>query len=107
MAAERDAAAKYHLILAADVLPYVGDLAPTMAAAASLLAADALFGFTLETHAGAGVILGQKLRYAHSEAHVRETAATAGLALQSLRHASTRDEGGAQVPSLVIIARLS
>ena len=78
-----------------------------MAQAASLLAADALFGFTVETHAGEGIASARNCATPTAKPHVRETAATAGLALQSLRHASTRDEGGAQVPSLVIIARLS
>ena len=104
MAAELDAAPRYHLILATDVLPYVGDLAPIMTQAASLLYAGALFGFTVETHAGEGIALGEKLRYAHSEANVREAVVAAGLVLHALEHASTRDEGRAPVPSLVAIA---
>jgi predicted TPR repeat methyltransferase len=104
MAAEQDAASRYHLILAADVLPYVGDLASIMTQAASLLCAGGSFSFTVETHAGEGVVLGEKLRYAHSEADVREAVEAAGLVLHALEHASTRDEGGAPVPSLVVIA---
>jgi predicted TPR repeat methyltransferase len=104
MVAERDAASRYHLILAADVLPYVCDLAPIMAQAASLLEAGALFGFSVETHAGEGVVLGEKLRYAHAEAFVRSAIVSAGLVLHSLEHVSTRHESGIPVASLVVVA---
>jgi predicted TPR repeat methyltransferase len=104
MTAERDAASRYHLILAADVLPYVGDLAPIMAPAASLLDAGALFGVSVETHAGDGVVLGEKLRYAHSETCVRDAIASAGLVLHSLEQVSTRNESGTPVASLVVVA---
>jgi predicted TPR repeat methyltransferase len=104
MAADRAAASRYHLILAADVLPYVCDLAPIVGQAASLLEAGALFGFTVETHAGDGVVLGEKLRYAHAEAFVRSAIVSAELVLHSLEHVSTRREGGVPVASLVVVA---
>jgi predicted TPR repeat methyltransferase len=105
MRAERDADASYDLILAGDVLPYLCDLAPILANAASLLNAEAGFGFTVETHADAGVILGKTLRYAHGEPYVRNAIASAGLVLHSLVPASTRNEGGTPVAGLVVIAR--
>jgi predicted TPR repeat methyltransferase len=104
MAAERHSGAQYHLILAADLLPYVYDLKGTIAAVSPLLYAGALFGFTAETHAGDGVVLGDKLRYAHSEAHVREAVAASGLTMCSLLHAWARRENGEPVPGLVVIA---
>ena len=102
--AEREAASRYHLILAADVLPYVGKLAPIMAQAASVLEAGALFGFSLETHAGEGVVLGEKLRYAHAKACVRDAVASARLVLHSLEQVSTRNESADPVASLVVVA---
>jgi predicted TPR repeat methyltransferase len=107
MAAEQDAASRYHLILAADVLPYVGDLLPIMTRAASLLYGGALFGFTLETHARDDVVLGEKLRYAHGEAYVRAAAASAGLLIHAFEPASTRNEGGVPVAGLVVVASRS
>jgi predicted TPR repeat methyltransferase len=104
MAADRAAASRYHLILAADVLPYVCDLAPIVGQAVSLLEPGALFGFTVETHAGDGVVLGEKLRYAHAEAFVRSAIVSAELVLHSLEHVSTRREGGVPVASLVVVA---
>jgi predicted TPR repeat methyltransferase len=104
LAAERASAAHYHLILVADVLPYVSNLVPVTAAAAALLGPGALLALTVETHAGAGSVLGDKLRYAHSEAHVREALSAAGLPIQVLERAATRHEANAPVPSLIVIA---
>ena len=104
MKAECSTSSRYHLILAADVLPYVGDLKQIMTQATSLLEEDGLFGFTVETHAGAGIGLGEKLRHAHSEMHVRDAIASAGLALHVLERASTRNEGGVPVANIVVLA---
>ena len=49
--------AHYHLVIAADVFVYIGDLAAVCAAVARVLAPDGLFGFTVETHEGEGVIV--------------------------------------------------
>ena len=59
------------LILAADAMVYVAELAPVLAEAARVLAAGGLFAFTTETHDGEGVVIGQGLRYAHAAAYVR------------------------------------
>ena len=70
-----------------------------------MLAPGGLFAFTVETHAGDDVILGEKLRYAHGAAHVRAAVAGAGLTLVSLTEASSRSEAGVPVPGLVVVAR--
>ncbi|MFG1303292.1 methyltransferase domain-containing protein [Xanthobacter autotrophicus] len=91
------------LILAADALCYVADLAPIFHAARRVLRADGLFAFTLETHEGDGVILRDTLRYAHSADHIRALAHAAGLAIVLLEAASTRAEKGVAVPGLVCV----
>ncbi len=96
---------RFDLVLAADVFAYFSDFAPPAAALARVLAAGGLFAFTVETHAGAGVVLGEKLRYAHSAEHVRAALAAAGLAVLDLSEAATRTEAGRPVPGLVIVAR--
>ncbi len=48
-------------------------------AAAGVLEPDGVFAFTTETHERAGVVLGEKLRYAHSADHVRGALDAAGL----------------------------
>ncbi len=92
------------LILAADVMVYVHDMAPLLAEVARVLAPGGLFAFTLESHPGEGVVLGGGLRYAYSAASARTLIEGAGLMLERLEPASSRTESGAQVPGLVVVA---
>ena len=62
IAGKPDASAE--LILAADAMVYIADLAPVLAEARRVLVAGGVFAFTTETHDGEGVILGEGLRYA-------------------------------------------
>jgi predicted TPR repeat methyltransferase len=102
--AETRERASYSLVLAADVFAYLARLPPVLAAAARVLVPHGLVGFTVETHAGDDVILGEKLRYAHGAAHVRSAVTGAGLSLRTLAPASTRSEAGVAVPGLVVVA---
>jgi predicted TPR repeat methyltransferase len=97
-------AASADLILAADAMVYLSDLAPVMGEAKRLLAVGGLLAFTVETHAGDGVILGEGLRYAHSAAYVRATVEAAGFGLSLLEGRSARNEDNAPVPGLVVVA---
>jgi predicted TPR repeat methyltransferase len=94
----------YSLVIAADVFAYLAWLPPVLIAVARVLAPGGLLAFTVETHAGDDVILGEKLRYAHGAAHVRTAVAGAALSLLALKEASTRSEAGAPVPGLVVVA---
>ena len=71
---------------------------------ARVLAAGGLFAFTVESHAGEGVVLSEGLRYAYSESCVRALVAAAGLVLDQLESASSRTASGVQVPGLVVVA---
>jgi predicted TPR repeat methyltransferase len=104
LAAEATSTARYDLIVAADVLVYVADLAAVAVAVRAVLAAGGLFAFTVETHSGEGVRLGESLRYAHGETHVRGAIADAGHGLVQLSAVSTRTERGEPVPGLLAIA---
>ncbi len=97
-------AARFDLVLAADVFVYVADLAPSAAAVARVLAPDGLFAFTLETHPGEGVLLGATLRYAHAADHVRTALTDAGLVPLRLEPASARMEKGLPVSGLLVVA---
>jgi predicted TPR repeat methyltransferase len=83
---------------------YVHDMAPLLAEVARVLAPGGLFAFTLESHAGEGVVLGEGLRYACSAATARTLIAASGLLLEQLEPASSRNESGAQVPGLIGVA---
>ncbi len=92
------------LVLAADAMVYVADLAPVLAEAARVLAPGGLLAFTAETHHGEGVVLGRGLRYAHSAACVRATVEASGLKLSLLEDRSARNEDDSPVPGLVVVA---
>ncbi len=98
------ASAHYHLVLAADVFTYLADLNSVIADCAAVLEPKGMLAFTVETYHGDGVILGEKLRYAHGTAHVRQAIEAAGLQLLLIEEKSTRNDGGVAVPGLVIVA---
>jgi predicted TPR repeat methyltransferase len=92
------------LVLAADAMVYVCDLAPVIAEAARVLAPGGMLAFTVETHDGDSVIIGESLRYAHGAAYVRGAIEAAGLKLSALQAASPRNEGKVPVRGLVAVA---
>ena len=92
------------LILAADAMVYVADLAPVLHEVERVLAPGGLLAFTVETHGGDGVILGQGLRYAHGTPCVRAAIEAAGLKLSHLEDLSARNEDNAPAPGLVVVA---
>jgi len=96
--------ASAELVLAADAMVYLADLAPLLRETRRVLVADGLLAFTVETHGGDGVILGDGLRYAHSVDYVRASIRDAGLALSRLEELSARNEDNTPVPGLVVVA---
>lgn len=100
----RETAASADLIIAADAMVYVRDLAPVLREVARVLVPQGLLGFTVETHTGAGVIIGEGLRYAHSETYVRDALMQSGLIQPRIDAVSTRTDGGVPVPGLVVTA---
>jgi len=104
LAEEAGNGAEHDLVVAADVFVYAADLNPVISSAARILAPQGLLAFTVETHNEEGAILGEKLRYAHSESHVRAALKAGGLRMLHLDPVSTRMEGGVPVPGLLVIA---
>jgi predicted TPR repeat methyltransferase len=92
------------LILAADAMVYVADIAPLLIEAARVLAGGGLLAFTTETHGGESVILGGGLRYAHAAEYVRAAVEDAGLKMTLLEDLSARNEDHVPVPGLVVVA---
>jgi predicted TPR repeat methyltransferase len=91
------------LVLAADAMVYLADLAPVLREVTRVLTAGGLLAFTVETHDGEGVILGEGLRYAHAAGYVRSRIEAAGLTLALLEDLSARNEDNAPVPGLVVV----
>ena len=92
------------LVLAADAMVYLADLAPVLSEVKRVLVPGGMLAFTVETHDGDEVILGEGLRYAHGAAHVRASIGEAGLKLSQLGHSSARNEDNTPVPGLVALA---
>jgi len=92
------------LVLAADAMVYLSDLAPVLREVKRVLVTGGLLAFTVETHGGDGVILGEGLRYAHSAGYVRGSIGDAGLTLARCEDLSARNEDNMPVPGLVVVA---
>jgi len=92
------------LVLAADVFVYVGELAPCFSQSARVLEPGGLLAFTVQTHQGEGVIVGEDRRFAHAEEWLRQRLDEAGLASLLLEPASTRQDRGVPVPGLLVVA---
>jgi predicted TPR repeat methyltransferase len=94
----------FDLIVAADVLGYIGDLDPLLAAARRALASDGVFAFTIElgqeSDAAAPFSLQASLRYTHSPGYVRALAARHGLAVVRELEATLREDRREQVHGL-------
>jgi predicted TPR repeat methyltransferase len=95
----------FDLIVAADVLVYLDDLAPVLRLAARRLATSGAIAFSVETHAASGVILRDTLRFAHGEPHLRAAAAEAAFEVAYLAKASTRTEKNSPVEGLLVVLR--
>ena len=93
--------AAYDLVLAADLLPYVGVLGPLFGAVARALAPGGAFAFSAERHDGDGFILSETVRYRHSAGAIADAGEAAGLTVLQLDPASLRREAGEPVPGLI------
>jgi predicted TPR repeat methyltransferase len=91
----------FDLVLAADLLVYIGDVAPLFTEIARVLARDGLFAFSAESHGGGGYVIGSEMRYAHSQTYLHETARQVGLSPRLLNPGTTRRNKGAVVPGLI------
>jgi len=93
----------FDLIVAADVLVYVGDLATVFAAVGTALAAEGMFAFSVETYAGDGFKLEPTMRFAHGCTYIEAAAREVGLRPLLIQPASTRREAGADAPGLICV----
>lgn len=95
------------LVTAADVFCYVGDLFPAFAAVARVTTADGLFAFSVERGEATGqeapVAVGESLRFAHREEHLRAAAEATGLAVRTIEAAALRRDRGVPVIGSIMI----
>jgi predicted TPR repeat methyltransferase len=96
--------ARFDLVVAADVMIYLGDLTSFFAAAGYALRSGGLLAFSTEVLAEGAYQLLPSGRFAHSEAYIRSLA-TAGFEEQAFLTTTIRWEADARVPGQVFVFR--
>lgn len=95
----------FDIVVAADVLVYLGALEALFASVRPRLAPDGLWLFTTELGELLDHELGPKRRYRHSDAYLRRLAAAHGLEVCSLVECVCRHEAGVAVRSWAVALR--
>ena len=93
---------RYELIVAADVLPYFGDLDPLFAAITEHLAPDACFIFTTEISPVFPWQLQQSARFSHHPDYLQQLADKYGLQTRYQQQVVARQQEGNDLPVLLI-----
>ena len=103
----RRAEKAFDLLVAADVLLYVGDLSPVFEAAAKCLRPEGLFAYSVEAGSGDRYYLQTKSkRFAHSEPYLKKLAAMYGFTEESFEPVTARFDAGKPVPAYLVVLRL-
>lgn len=92
------------LVIAADVFVYLGELGAAFSQSRRVLKPGGLLAFTVQSHDGEGVVVGEDRRFAHGEGWLRERLAAAGMQAVLVEVASTREDRGVAVPGLIVVA---
>jgi predicted TPR repeat methyltransferase len=100
----------FDLIVATDVLPYIGALEPLFFGAVDNLVPGGLFIFSSETlpaedFAGDGYRVGPHQRFAHSEAYLRDRLTATGFEIIEISDITVRMEEGEPIAGQLLIAR--
>jgi predicted TPR repeat methyltransferase len=93
----------FDLVVAADVLVYVGDLAPLTRQVQAALRPQGWFACSVETHGGEGFVLQASSRYAHAPGYVAAVVRDAGLRLHAAVPAILRRDGDAAVHGTIYL----
>ena len=100
--------ASFDVVLAADVLIYIGDVAPLAQAAYLALRPGgvcAVSAESLDGDAGSPFLLSPSGRYQHTEQYVRETFTTAGFTVDPPQKTSVRLENAVPIPAWIVVGR--
>lgn len=97
---------RYDLVLSADVVPYLGELAPLFSAVRRVIEPGGVFAFSAE-RAGAQerFVLRASMRFAHGEAYLRELAAGHGFVVIELLAQVLREDAGRPIDGLYMVLR--
>ncbi|WP_046120712.1 class I SAM-dependent DNA methyltransferase [Ensifer aridi] len=100
----------FDLIVATDVLPYIGALEPLFFGAVDNLVPGGLLIFSSETlpaeaFAGRGYVVGPHQRFAHSETYLRDRLTATGFEVIDISDITVRMEEGEPTAGQLLIAR--
>jgi predicted TPR repeat methyltransferase len=93
------------LVLAADVLIYLGELEPLFAGVAERLGSEGLFAFSIELTAKDRYVLRETRRYAHSVDYIRRLAAALGWSELTSSEQCLRSQGSQAVDGQLFVFR--
>lgn len=106
LGALRDAPGRYDLLVAADVLIYLGDLSPAFEAATAALRPGGRFIFSVEAgHSERFALNPASRRYAHSADYLRHLATIFGLHIDAMEEIVIRKEAEAPVAGFLLFLR--
>jgi predicted TPR repeat methyltransferase len=97
------ASAAFDLILAGDLLIYIGHLAPLFPAIRKALRPAGRFVFQVEAYEHPGFALRPSVRFAHSATYVRELAHASGLTEVSMRQEVVRTENHQEIAGYIFV----
>jgi predicted TPR repeat methyltransferase len=95
----------FDLVVASDVLPYIGDLSGLFAAVSAALRPGGRFACTGEAGSGETYELRTSRRFAHGREYLRSCAERAGLSVVMLAETCGRLEAGEPVPMHLLVAQ--
>ncbi|MDB5318061.1 MAG: hypothetical protein JWO24_3905 [Rhodospirillales bacterium] len=97
--------AAFDLVVAADVLNYLGDLGPAVAGIAGALRPGGRAAFSVETGDVVPFALGEGMRYRHAPAHVATLLDAAGFRVEVARAVVLRQEKGVPVAGTLFLTQ--
>lgn len=95
----------FDLVLAADVLVYIGDLQTVFQTVHSTLRPGGIFAFSVQRSAAGGYELGQECRYSHHPDYLHRLLDLSGFETLASENAVCRQEAGKDVPGMIFITR--
>jgi len=94
------------LIIASDVLSYIGDLVPIFKVFASVIVSNGLLAFSVESTSSADYILQTTIRYAHNKSYIESSLEGAGMRMLSCSRHVIRTQQKQAVYGYVVVAEL-
>ncbi len=100
----------FDLVVATDVLPYLGDVIPLFSGVSACLESEGVFAFSCETLppdelGNSDYKVGRFQRFAHGGAYIRKALHRVNLDVLMLEDVTIRHEQGLPVPGYLVVAR--